>query len=499
MLRDLLLSSSGGTDRSLGRCLLYFIPIAAIALFVHRDLYAGRAPLTGVSHAQRSFDAAVNAAYCGKPDWYSARYSVHTFLTTRPDLMSHPMRNVVAAQAVSVDDYCVKVNDPIVLEENSLHWLERFALWSNAHMTPDHLVQFLGACRMCMLLVFGFALLRSGASVLFSLASVVIAGDVAGGARDTAYTFAMALPLLHAGLYGIALSLEAIKRRGAGLWVFALGMGVLTAFSAGMRTNQMPIGIGMFAVFLAAIAWRARRPVTMTPLIAAVVAFAVGYGAYMAVFVVPLRNPKLENYIYHPFAHPLVLGLGVPENELSRREGIQWNDEVGLAIAKRVVPDVAYLGPHYDTALLEYYGGLWRREPREMLSVYLLKLRSTGSGVFLSAANVATRYLVPHGIGEWLDRLTNGVVLVGLALAMFVVGVWRYSRGAGNRLLIVSLLGLTALASFWESWMTYSLYVGLYFSIQLFFVFFAALVAIQAAVDAAARRWPRPVSPAPVI
>src|SRR5262249_23593916 len=150
----------------------------------------GSERLSGLSHAQRSMDTAVSAAYCGKPGLASSRYSIYMFLKERSDLMSQPFRNVMAAQAVSLSNYCATVDTPIVVEETSLSWLERLMIRWNARMTPDGLGRSLGALRLLIIGVFGLGLLRTGSSILFTTAAVLLAGDVAEGLRDTAYPFA---------------------------------------------------------------------------------------------------------------------------------------------------------------------------------------------------------------------------------------------------------------------------------------------------------------------
>jgi len=487
---DLWLSSTGG--RSWTRSLAYWLPIAAIAIWTHGDLYEGSVRLAGLSHAERSMNTAVNAVYCGKAGLLSSRYSIYRFLTERSDLMAAPLRTVIAAQAESLSKYCATVDFPTVVEENSLQWLERLAMRSDIHLTPDHLGQRLGGVRLLMILVFGLALVRTGSSILFAAASMIIAGDIdiAAGARDTAYPFAMAVPLLCAGLYGLAAAGKPARDGGMWLWAFAFGMGALTAFSAGLRTNQLPVGIAMFAVFLAVLFFgdgRLRK--TVAPLAAAAVVFGVGYGAYVAVFVVPLRDRNVSNYSYHTFAHPLVLGLGVPENDLSRREGIVWLDERGEALARRAVPDATYLGPTYEAALMRYWFGLWLRHPRDMAATYYVKLRSTGSRVFLAAGSIARRYGIPCAVSELIEGVTNGLVLVVTVLAAFAVSLFRALKSGSNRLLIVALVSMAALCTFTEEFLTYSIFVGIYFGCLLYFVFFLFFVLIQTAMDRLVALW----------
>jgi hypothetical protein len=494
LVGDLLLSARSH-DRGMARSALYLVPVALISLYLYRDLYSGTNPPTGTAHPVQSIDVALNAEFCGEPGRYSTRYSVQTFLTTRPDLMSRPFQRAITAHAGSIHGYCQSVTTPVVVSENSLMWLARLALWVNRGLTPDGLGWFLGAVRVLMLLVFGLALLRTGSSVLFSLAAVMVGFAIlrAVGVRDSLYPFVLTLPLLHIALHGLAGASEVVRRR-PGLWAFALCMGLLTGFSASMRTILLPMCAAMFGVFLLAVWAAGNRPswrsATTATLAVAALVFTAGYVAYDRVFVAPLRfsgDPNVSNYEYHTFAHPLVLGVSVPENDLSRREGIQWNDMVGFALARRTIPNVVYLGPEYETALLRYYKGLWRDHPREMAQIYFQKLRASGTEVFLSAGVVGAQFALPAAPAQWLDRVTNGLVLFGLAIVVFGAALAVHLRGGGNRMLILALLALCALASLVEAFLTYSIFVAIYYSVLLFFVWFVPLTILQAGADWVAR------------
>jgi hypothetical protein len=498
LLRDLFLSSD---TRGWIRSLLYWLPVAAIVLYSHRDIYTGTKPPTTTAHPEQSLNVALNAVYCGKPQMYSQRYSIQNFLSTRPDLMGAPFRNVIAASAGSLDTYCHYANEFVVVSENSLMWLMRLAMWQDVHLTADQLGDFLGATRIAMVLIFGFALLRSGSSVLFTLASMIAGAAILRslGVRDSIYPYVTAMPLLNAGLYGIGMSIPAIRRGGVWSWVFALAMGVLAGFCASMRTVHLPMLFAMFAVFLFAtfvLRDRAKAVAAMgRGLAVAAIVFVAGYYAYLSVFVNPLRisnDPSVSNYVYHTFAHQLVIGLGVPENDLARREGITWNDMVGFELAKRTMPKVIYLGPDYEAALLKYYRGLWRDHPREMFGVYVIKMRSNADGVFESAAGIGQAYYVPKIFGETLHRITNGFVVMAIVAVAFLAGMWRYLKTGRVRTFVAALVSLGALTSMAEGFVTYSIFVGIYYSIVLYFVFFLAFVLVQAAVDAAAAKGLRP-------
>jgi hypothetical protein len=55
-------------------------------------------------------------------------------------------------------------------------------------------------------------------------------------------------------------------------------------------------------------------------------------------------------------------------------------------------------------------------------------------------------------------------------------------------MLIVALVAFAALVSMGEGFLTYSIFTGIYYSIVLYFVFFLALVLMQAALDGVASR-----------
>ena len=497
VVKDLSLSETRERRGAL-RSVLYLIPIVAIVAFRYSDLYSGSTPPTPLNHEVLSMNMALNARFCGSVGRLSSRYSPYLFLARRPDLTSHSFGEVIAAEAGTVDAYCRTVTEPYVVAENSLLWLTRLALAANRALAPDDIGRWFGALRLGLLLVFGFVLIRTGASVLFTLASVLVGCAILRHAdmRDTAYPFILPLPLLHAAAYGAAApeDLATTPRR---LWVFSLAMGALTAFSANLRTTFLPTGIAMFGVFLFAV--HARRgtrhaaPRRLTSVAVAAVAFSLGFAAYVGVFVERLRvagETGASDYAYHTLTHPLVLGLAVPESGFSQREGIRWDDMVGVELARRVTPGVELLGPGYEAALSRYYLQLWRTQPREMAKVYARKLRAAGSGVFLDAAGIVRQFGIAGGVAEWLDGVINGIALVALAGAAFATALWRSIRNDDRRMLMIAMVSLAALAALGEAFLIYSNFLVMYYSQLLFFVCVALLVVLQAGLDALVRRTP---------
>jgi hypothetical protein len=478
-----------------------WLPLAAIVLLLYRDLYTGRTTPTETDHAVTSFNIAANAGFCGAPSMLSTKYSLKRYLAEHPDTTALPIRDVIARQAGSVADYCRFVTQPVIVNDNSLMWLMRFAIAANPAISHDGLTRFLGATAAAMALLFGFALLYAGASWALALAATLVACAVLRslGVRDTLYPFVLALPLFAAALYGVAYcSRPSRDLRVIALMVFAVAMGIVTAFSTIMRPIMLPSLALMFAVFVFATfrrAWPQPRAVVLKIAAGMAGAYVAGFFLYTATLVSPPRgaaNAAGSQYVYHTFAHPLVLGLGVPENDFSKREGIGWNDELGIVLARRAMPDTTYLGATYERALLRYYSSLWREHTSEMTRVYLLKLQSTADEVFLSAAGIGHQFLIPQAPFRWLDRLTSGPILFALVVVVFVVAMRRFVVGGDARMLLLAFVTIAASLSLVEGFLTYSLFVGNAFSPLLFFLFFVGLVAVQGGVESWSRhheRW----------
>ncbi len=106
--------------------------------------------------------------------------------------------------------------------------------------------------------------------------------------------------------------------------------------------------------------------------------FVAGFFAFQYVAITRHLPRDVDALARHTIFHSVVIGLGVPESDLSRREGLTWADGAANAAAQRVDPKAAYLSKSYETALFNYYTGLWSRYPREMMQVYWMKARTAG-------------------------------------------------------------------------------------------------------------------------
>ena len=123
------------------------------------------------------------------------------------------------------------------------------------------------------------------------------------------------------------------------------GAGVVAAVSINLRSSYAAIYVVVLGIVIAMDSMsRLRNPKiakghVIGKALGGALAFIVGVFAIQSLFIGPLSNLEVESGLtHHPIAHPIVLGLSVPSNALSEREGIAWSDIVGQTLAKRVDP-----------------------------------------------------------------------------------------------------------------------------------------------------------------
>lgn len=75
---------------------------------------------------------------------------------------------------------------------------------------------------------------------------------------------------------------------------------------------------------------------------------------------------------FHGLSHNLVIGLGAVDNSL----GVEWLDQSGLDLAKKLDPNVGYVTPRYYALLWQQYFSFWEQHPREMVAIYARKCRA---------------------------------------------------------------------------------------------------------------------------
>jgi hypothetical protein len=151
----------------------------------------------------------------------------------------------------------------------------------------------------------------------------------------------------------------------------SLACGAVLALVLNLRTSYgITMGLEILATLVFLLAYRIRR---MRDLGLAAGLLAAGVVAFHIAFIKPLAAGTGYNYSYHSVWHPIVLGLDLPRNQFAEALGIEWNDAVGLELAKKIDPSVIYLGPTYDASLRKYYFSLWAAHPIQMIHLYLYK------------------------------------------------------------------------------------------------------------------------------
>jgi hypothetical protein len=185
------------------------------------------------------------------------------------------------------------------------------------------------------------------------------------------------------------------------------------------------------------------------------IAFGGGYFGYQQLAIGPLKGLNDESLTSHPVAHPIVLGLAVPPNELSEDEGLAWHDGAGFQLAERIEPGSTKKLNDYERVMWGYYFGLWQDRPLDMTRTYLVKADVTGVSQAAHLRSLGIGWISP------LSLMPSGIVL-GLVLA--ALSVWSLLKKLDDPLQTLLLRALLAstVAGYVVTWVihsTYSLYI----------------------------------------
>ncbi len=460
------------------------VAFISLAPFVINDTLAPpRALGWSDKHRNGSLEIAFNRAVCGTESRLSPSFPIARHLEAHPELQDAPLRDVAGGLAGSTSDYCGSVVQPFLNSENSLMLEMALFLSAEPRLSLRELGWCLQASRIVALVLVAYVLLENGASLLFAGIVLSLSLGILGYLGSTAYySIYPFLPVLLA--LAVALLSLSVQRR---LQLSRLGhlasagvAGWLTAFAANMRSSHLPVYVVFLALYFVTGERLARRSHQhgsrrgrLRWLGTGVLSAGICYGLFGLLFIRPLTKDGTggQAHPHHPVAHALVLGLAVPENALSRREGIEWEDSVGFTLARRIDPQVSYLREGYESALFSYYWSLWARHPYEMLEIYWRKLQIAGWSMISKLSSS------PISPVTWpLSWVPNGGTFLVLHAALFGLCLGVHSRFGSPLAFTLALVTAAGFLLQLEAALVYPIFDMTHHSSQLFcFLVLAAL------------------------
>ncbi len=395
------------------------------------------------AHSIISVEQALNNFVCNKSSDISNKYPIRSLITGSNTSLEKwtniPLSSIPSSLAGTNEAYC-KTLVPFINNENSLMFVMSGIFKLKPDITLEQLTETLVFLFAFSLLFSIFVLLRLGLSPLccfgiFYLGCAIQHYIINFGHAFSIYPFLMIILVLYTSLIALILDLGLHKK----LWttiVVGFLLGLIGAFILNFRTSYLPIVILGYIMYLGFALLDIKKKIKTTKnLLFLPIAFlgflVIGFSTFQSVFYSPIANLTVNfNRAYHVIGHSLVLGLAVPENELSRRENIKWEDITGDNLAKKIDPKAKYLGANYEKALLTYYMKLWIYYPQEMLDIYINKwmfsvvpLKSFISATF----NVPPNWFISL-VSIPLYIIENGIIyslILGL-LAIFALLKWNH-------------------------------------------------------------------------
>ncbi|MEZ5889990.1 MAG: hypothetical protein R3D52_06860 [Xanthobacteraceae bacterium] len=398
-------------------------------------------------HLAVTIEMAANEAFCGVPSSIDG-LGLGTAIQENPAFDDVPLRQVIETIFGSLPSFCSKKKYPFTNNENALYFAYTAALrlWPSA--STIGLAELVTTARVLMIgfiaftmIVLGFGALWAFVSAFLGLKLHVILVEthilsiypfmtfqlavlcglvVLGYAVGSQHGWSMPLRIA----YGAVLGLVTVA-----IWNMRISQGLMATFALAGIGGLLLLRGREFAA--GANRWTSVAVATASCLV-------VGIGLH-AMLLQKIADTGY-NAAHHPIAHPLVLGLGVPSNPLATREGIKWDDPVGIELARRADPDATFLGPTYEHALFSYYFDLWRKYPVEMLGIYLSKFNVAGKGIRPQTA----QYIGP--IAYWTLKpaawlMASGWLWLLSLIAVGLTGAFLFVRSGAPLALAAAFFG----------------------------------------------------------
>jgi hypothetical protein len=447
--------------------------------------------LASDGHAITSLNVAVSRTFCGAPSATSSDDSGKPLFRAPAD-SDRPVRQIIDARWGSLARYCSTLTHPFMNNENSLMLLESWTWRVAPNLSLLGIGRVLLALKIALLVFFCAVFLRVGAGVVLSFAIVDAAAALVGKLQPlyaySAYSFLLCLVLATIAIYPLMLTLSERSRMRTLVWPAVAG--IWSAFVVNMRTSYLPICVACALIYVCAVLVEPRDAFTrarhrLRHVAVAGLLFLAGYASFQYVLIAKSRPEGTNNLSYHTLFHPLVLSIGLPVNEFSQREGIEWDDGVGLTLAHRVNPSAIYLTKDYEEALRTYYFSLWKRYPAEMSRVYLEKAELAGTEMMelRDVPNPAVSFA-----RRLLSAAPNGLWLLSLLVGFTVVPGWMLFHRRNRPLLLpMTLMGTAGTMLMIESMLIVPRYYLTYHSPLLLLYCALVFVLIQFAFNALVR------------
>ena len=441
-------------------------------------------------HALLSIDIAISRAYCDSPSKISTLIRVPYEARDHAALRSSSVRSVLLDRGATMDRFCRSVGSPIINNENALMWIESMMFRLAPDLSLDRLAIWLHRLHLAGIAVLGLVSMRLGAGMVVPMSTVFVALvvlDRLDALAITAYPLDFVWLLVNASMSALIAS-GGPSRRGRLVVVVALMVGAFAGFGGNLRTSHWPI---YAALPVLSMAWAERQTAPVRVLVprltAVLVAFVLGYSGFQQFAITRHLPGGMAESAHHTTWHSTVIGLAIPANELSRREGIEWSDDSALRLARRIDPGVQYISTDYERVLKGYYFDLWRRDRSAMVAVYLLKLRTAGSQMVdvlrgSSGADAGWMWWTLRPA----DALPNGLFVLATYILIAVAGAVVARSGRASGWLLLSL-SATAVVVHLESVAITTLYVAHYHAYLAFSILSASLAAPVVALAAVRR------------
>jgi hypothetical protein len=456
--------------RSPYRSLLLMVIVLTISFGISWKMTKFQVFPIGSGHTAVSMELAINRILCGKLSHFvqEAKHvePIRNIVINNldPEMYNKSILLLYEQTAGSKEDYCKMVNSPYIHNENSLMFLNIATLYIFPNLTFKELNYIFFLIQVVCFAVFVFFLLYIGVSpmlsLLISLFGLTIIRFMNLHFYLAIYPFLMPLTLFLIALFGFALIFSLHQRGWKGITLVGI-IGIFGGFFANLRTSYYPIILACFlcyAIFIFLdLLQKRKKNLTHCFLLVMItfLSFLIGMAGFHFTLVRTLNGIGGDHDLnYHHIAHPLVLGLAIPENDLSRREGIKWDDLNGLEIANRIDKDIQFMNKKYEKTLLTYYFALWSNYPAEMVNIYWNKLKMAGvtlqwiKNITVNYPNLKSASLLLSITMFPILLIPNGLFFLVLFLVITIAGftIDRYiNNGTAFTLSTLAILGLLLL------------------------------------------------------